>query len=232
MGISFTTTQNYGANNGVKILVIGRAARGKTELIRTAEAPMIISAESGLLTLTDVNIPVLEIKNSAEAIEAKNWAMYSEETRFFKWFCLDSISDIADVVLSEKMKLYKDGRQAYGELNEFMGDFIRDFRNLKGKNVYFTAQQARVEDSTTGGVSYVGYMPGKTLLKSLPYFFDEVLYARIGKLPGTEGAPQTYYYLQAEADPQRECKDRSKKLPKICKPDLTFILNKINTPGA
>ena len=50
MAINLKTTATI-ESSGVKVLVYGQAGSGKTTLIRTAPAPLILSAEAGLLSL-------------------------------------------------------------------------------------------------------------------------------------------------------------------------------------
>jgi hypothetical protein len=54
----------------LKILVYGAAGAGKTRLIGTAKDPLIISAESGLLSLRDIDVPYIEVKTLADVQDA------------------------------------------------------------------------------------------------------------------------------------------------------------------
>ena len=56
MAINLKSTATI-ASSGVKVLVYGQAGSGKTTLIRTAPAPLILSAEAGLLSLAGTDIP-------------------------------------------------------------------------------------------------------------------------------------------------------------------------------
>ena len=51
MALKFTTTNQAAQLHGVKALVYGPSGAGKTTLCATAPAPIIISAEAGLLSL-------------------------------------------------------------------------------------------------------------------------------------------------------------------------------------
>ncbi len=224
MAIKIISTRDFGVN-GVKVMVSGPAGIGKTKLCATAPAPLIISAEAGLLSLSDVDIPVIEVKTVDDVMDAYQFVTESKEAEQFETICLDSVSEIAEVLLSTYKKEFKDPRAAYGTLNDDMSALIRSFRDLKGKHVYFSAKETKIVDDSSGLVSYKGSMPGKTMLNSLPFFFDEVLSMGLGKLE--DG---TYYrYLQTFKDLQRvDNKDRSGKLGLIEKPDLAYIFNKIS----
>lgn len=221
MAIQLKSTGNLSAH-GVKMLVYGHAGAGKTSLIRTLPNPVILSAEAGLLSIADAELPFIEIKTIDDLHEAYKWASQSKESEQFESVALDSISEIAEVVLNAEKKLTKDPRQAYGALQEQMTDIIRSFRDLSGKNVYFTAKCEKSQDES-GRMLYSPSMPGAKLGQQLPYFFDEVLALRVEK--DSEGTPQRA--LMCESDGLWQAKDRSGKLGQWEAPDLGAIIRKI-----
>lgn len=223
MAIRLTTAAQAATLHGVKLLVYGRAGMGKTTLCATAPNPVIISAEAGLLALRHTQIPVIEIRTIDDLMEAYQWATESEEAKNFETICLDSLTEVAEVVLSNAKKSTKDPRQAYGELIERMGVTIRSFRDLSGKHVYMSAKQESIKDDTVGTTMYGPSMPGSRLGGQLPYMFDEVLRLTLGRTP--DG--QEYRYLQTRPDFQSDAKDRSGTLDPVEAPDLTVIINKI-----
>ncbi len=83
----------------------------------------------------------------------------SEEASQYKSICLDSISEIAEVVLNHEKKHAKDPRQAYGSMQEQVTDLIRAFRDIEGKHVYFSAKLEKTQDET-GRILYAPAMPG------------------------------------------------------------------------
>jgi hypothetical protein len=133
MAINLKTTSGLSAN-GVKVLVYGQAGAGKTSLIKTLPAPVVLSAEGGLLSIQDADLPYLEIASMADLMEAYEW-LTSSEGKGFKSVALDSISEIAEVCLNTEKKIAKDPRQAYGAMQEQMADVIRAFRDLPGRHV-------------------------------------------------------------------------------------------------
>lgn len=218
------STYGIGAKNGVKMLVYGKAGRGKTTLCATAPNPIVFSAESGLLALSNYQVAYAEIRTIKDLQDAFEWAKTSAEAKQFQTLCLDSLSEIAEVVLSNAKGQVKDPRQAYGELIEKMSMTIREFRDLPGYHVYMSAKQEMVKDDSTGVALNMPSMPGSKLGQSLPYFFDEVFQLDIGKDPATQ---QTYRYLRTQPDYQNDAKDRSGKLDPIEYPDLGNIIKKI-----
>lgn len=223
MALQFSTTDQASAAAGVKVLVYGDAGMGKTTLCATAPAPIIISAESGLLSLRKYRIPVIEIKTIDQLTEAYDWSIRSAEARQFATICIDSISEIGEVVLTNAKRQVKDPRQAYGELIEKMTMTIRAFRDLPGKHVYMAAKMEPMKDELTGVVRYGPAMPGSKLGPQLPYFFDEVFRLGVNKSPQGE----TYRFLQTQPDLQYTAKDRSGSLAAIESPDLNHVFAKI-----
>lgn len=199
--------------DGVKILMYGASGAGKTTMIKTAPSPFIISSESGLLALSDVDIPAVEINNEKDLEEAYQYVLKSD----YETICLDSVSDIAEAVLSVEKTKSKDGRAAYGALADTMNKYIRLFRDLKGKNVYFSAKEARIDMG--GTLMYGPSMPGQTLTTNLPYFFDEVLRLEADK-KGDRVVHTKSSYTQI-------CKDRSGKLDKTVEANISTIINLI-----
>ncbi len=221
MNIKLTSTKN--SSKKVKILVYGGAGMGKTVLCSTAPKPIIISAEAGLLSISDFDIPVIEVKTVKDVMDAYQWITESEEAKEFETVCLDSITEIGEVLLSQYKKEEKDARKAYGRISDDMAHLIRSFRDLQDKHVYFTAKSIKKEDETSGITSTRAAMPGSTLTNNLPYWFDEVLALRIGKLD----SGKEFRYLQTQPELQFDAKDRSGCLAPMEKPDLSYIFDKI-----
>ncbi|MBQ9564809.1 MAG: ATP-binding protein [Synergistaceae bacterium] len=221
MAINLKSTKGV-TSNGVKTLVYGQAGVGKTTLIRTLPSPVILSAEGGLLSLQDSDIPYIPVSSISELGEVYEWLLRSEESHKFKSIALDSISEIAEVVLSEEKKNSKDARAAYGSMNDRMAQLIRAFRDLPGRHVYFSA---KIEKSTTDtdALLFAPSMPGKSLTQSLPYFFDEVLALRL--IQDEEGNVRRT--LQCRGDLTWQAKDRSGRLSAYEPADLGAIIAKI-----
>ena len=221
MAISVKTTGRLSAG-GVKVLVYGQAGAGKTSLIKTLPSPIVLSAEGGLLSIQDADLPYIEISDMTTLQEAYKWLTESEEATAFKSVALDSISEIAEVCLNHEKKVNKDPRAAYGAMQEQMADIIRAFRDLPGRHVYMSAKLEKTQDEM-GRILYSPSMPGNKTGQSLPYFFDEVLALRIER--DTDG--NTQRALMCDSDGLWLAKDRSGKLGSWEAPDLSAIIAKI-----
>lgn len=203
--------------NGVKCLVYSQSGAGKTSLIPTMPAPIILSAEGGLLSIADADLPFIEISSMDDLREAYTWLLKSDEAKQFQSVALDSISEIAEVLLNGEKKIAKDPRQAYGAMQEQMQDLIRAFRDLPGRNVLFTAKLEKVQDEA-GRILYGPSMPGNKTGQLLPYFFDLVLALRVEKEVRS---------LQCQPDGAWLAKDRSGKLDAYMPADLGAVFERI-----
>lgn len=221
MAINVKTTGSLAAN-GVKVLVYGQAGAGKTSLVKTLPKPIVLSAEGGLLSIQDADLPFIEISDMETLREAYTWLTQSDEAKRFESVALDSISEIAEVVLNAEKKATKDPRQAYGAMQEQMADIIRAFRDLPGRHVYMSAKLEKTQDEM-GRVLYAPSMPGNKTGQALPYFFDEVLALRVEK----DGEGVTQRALMCDSDGLWLAKDRSGKLEAWEAPDLGAIIAKM-----
>lgn len=225
MAIEFTSVDEAIEDTGLKILVHGQAGSGKTVFSATAGKPtIIINAEAGLLSIKGAPsfIKTVRVTNIDQLQEVYDFLADSEEP-VCDWVCLDSISDIAEVVLSEEKETSTDPRQAYGELADRMFKLLRMFRDLEGYNVLMTAKQVRVEDQDTNRTMYYPMLPGKQLTFGISYLFDEVFALRLDR----DKAGNQVRQLQTERDAQYDCKDRSGDLDAFEPVNLKHIEKKI-----
>lgn len=222
--LRFTTTDQASNAHGLKCGVYGGAGAGKTRLCRTAPSPIILSAEAGLLSLRQHRIPAIEIRSFAELGEAFLWVSRSREARQFGTICLDSGSELAEVILADAMRTVgaKDPRRAYADLAPKFVAMIKDFRDLVGFNVYITFKMEPMADAN-GIIKYRPSMPGQKLSNEVPYLFDEMFCLRSAQ--AADG--RMYDFLQTKSDMQYDAKDRSGSLDAYEPPDLSHIFRKI-----
>ena len=207
---------------GIKVCVFGQSGAGKTSLIKTCPAPLVLSAEAGLLALSGSDIPYIEIDSMEALSDAYRWIGESDDAKDFQTICLDSISEIAEVCLSAEKKKAADPRQAYGHMQEQISGIIRAFRDMAGRNVYFSAKVEKSQDET-GRVLWAPAMPGKKMAQNLPYFFDEVLALRVER----DTDDNVHRALLCHPDGTWLVKDRSGKLEPYESPDLGKLFKKI-----
>lgn len=241
MPVQWSTTSQVSIAQGVKALVYSGAGEGKTVLCATAPRPVIISAEAGLLSLSKRNlehlfgvgnpqvsyeIPVMQVTTVNHLSEALQYFAnpVNRAREHFSTICIDSLSEIAEVVLANAKAQVKDPRQAYGALIDQMEQVVRQFRDLPGYHVYMAAKMEPMRDDQTGVIKYWPSMPGSKLGPKLPYYFDEVF--RLGKGVSTDGKTK-YRFLQTDGDLQYIAKDRSGLLEELEPANLNYVFRKI-----
>jgi len=239
MPLQFTTANKHTEAGGVKAVIYGGAGAGKTVLLATAPNPIMLAAEAGMLSLRKPNLerlfgvgnpgitydmPTILINQVGDLSDALEFLLHNPHARDFKTVGMDSLSEIAEVVLNNAKRQVKDPRQAYGELIEKMESLIREYIKLQNRHVIMIAKMEPSKDELTGVVKYGPSMPGTKLGNKLPYMFDEVFRLGIGQTPQGE----KYRFLQTQPDMQFEAKDRSGALAALEPPNLAHIFNKIS----
>jgi len=106
MAINIKTTGSL-ASNGVKLLVYGQAGAGKTSLIKTLPDPIVLSAEGGLLSIQDADLPYIEVGSKDSMNEVYDWLTQSHEAKYFRSVAIDSLSEVAEVILNYEKKINK-----------------------------------------------------------------------------------------------------------------------------
>ncbi|MGB1373655.1 MAG: hypothetical protein ACPG6R_11075, partial [Aequoribacter sp.] len=135
----------------------------------------------------------------------------------YDWLFVDSLSEIAEVILRKNLEEAKDPRQAYGATQDAVLDKVRRMRDMPGINVAIICQQA------DGRLS----MPGQKLGPKIPYMFDEI-FCVVSKGEGDD----TQYFVQTEGDAKFLAGDRSGKLRRLEPMHLGGIAAKIRGEDA
>lgn len=238
MPLNFSTTSAETTEAGIKCAVYGEAGMGKTLLAATAPQPVILAVEAGLLSLRKQNIekvfgvgtagitydiPVIKINTYEDLVDAYNWCSNPANGQYWQTALLDSVTEIAEVILNHAKRSSKDPRQAYGDLIDKMGDTIRKFVKIPGKHVVFNAKMEPFKDEFTGITRMLPMMPGAKLGPKFAYEFDEVF--RMGVNKDAQGQP--FRFFQTQPDLQYVAKDRSGALAAMEYPHLGYVFNKI-----
>lgn len=219
MSIVIRSTADVGLN-GIKMMVYGGFGVGKSPLLATAPAPIIYSAEKGLLSLRKTNTPYIEINGYKDLIECYNWAAQSREATQFFTHGLDSLSEIAEVLLTEEKRTNKDPRKAFYEVQDKVVQFTRAMRDLPGKSVVLIAKEEYSKD-VNGAMIFQPMMPGTKLGQALPYYFDEVF-----RMVVANDATKTRV-LCTQQSFQYQARDRSGTLTEYEPANLTHVFKKI-----
>jgi hypothetical protein len=222
MAVQIVNTRTEAQLHGVKALIYGSAGVGKTSLALSMDTPIILSAESGVLSLRNYDLPMIKIKTVLDLTEAYSWLTTSAQAKQFNTVFIDSITEIAEQVLANAKSLVKDPRMAYNTLLDQMIPIVKSFRDLPGKHVIMSAKEEMTKNEV--GQFHSGpMMPGTKVGMQLPYLFDEVFRMGINK----DASGKSYRFFQTQPDQQFEAKDRSGCLDFMEQPNINHVISKI-----
>jgi phage nucleotide-binding protein len=211
-------------DQGAKILIYGAAGAGKTTLCATAPGKkLMIDMESGLLSVRDdKNIDVIQVKKAEDVMEICQ-ALQSGELQY-DTVCLDSISEMSEILLNYEKAKHKDPRMAYGNVQESVTNVMRAYRDLHMHVVFVSKMEKQNVDNV---MQYEPKMVGTKLGQSITYFFDEVLALRVIEEQDDDGGIVKNRWLQTDVGQGFTAKDRSGKLEPFEEPCLNSIIGKL-----
>lgn len=220
--IKRTGSEDYG--KATKVLVCGDPGAGKTLISSTWPNPLYASAEGGLMSIADRDIPYIEIKKSEDLLRLKNAldqpAEVREEMLGFpvQTVVVDTIDEIQRILMKERLESQKRETlqmQDWGWLNEQMQAIVRSFRNLD-LHVIFTCHLKSTEDQESGRVSYRPGLSG-AIADNIPAYVDLALRLDVSTVTKvTDDGVEKIQERSLITVPDRAhswIKDRSGKLP-------------------
>lgn len=216
-------------NAHAKVVVYGFAGVGKTPLVCLTMPGhgLVVNAEAGMLSTRNRpaagTFDVATVTSMADLHQVH--ALLIKDGHPYSWVAIDSISEVAEVLVAEEKKKTKDPRQAYGALADRMAALLRAFRDLP-MDVVMTAKAIRQREEETGRTYVELALPGSKVGAMIPYMFDEVLYM-LTVVDKESGEVSTW--LQSRSDNKVNCRDRSGKLDAFESPDLGALINKIKS---
>jgi phage nucleotide-binding protein len=173
--MKITNTSDVKSHN-VYALVVGRSGVGKTSLAKTLpeDKVLILSAESGLLSLHGTSIDVVKIETFQDLIDAYSF-LNSNQSKY-EHIIIDSLTELGEKLLAELKPNYKKAQnfQLYADYSEKMTKMLKAFRDLHQYNIYMLALDKLTPKDFTEVVSID--LVQKSLSKKLPALFDEVFY--------------------------------------------------------
>jgi hypothetical protein len=229
------TTSDFSSNHGVKILIFGQSGVGKTYAASTLQGfkPLLISAESGVLSLRNFKIPMIDIAKDDDGnpIDMKDriarlhkiFTFLKEGKHDFDTVYLDSLTEVNQCLMAYLKHKYPDRKDSllmYGENAELMMKIVKEFRDLK-YNVIITAL-ASVEKDDIGRRFIAPDVIGK-FSQALPQLFDEVFYLH-AKLEEEGKVVRKFQTFPTE---NIMAKDRSGTLEPFEEVNLSKIIKKI-----
>lgn len=176
MALKLSRTSDYNSAS-INMLVYGYAGSGKTTLATTCDAPIILGAEPGIVSIRHHDLPVADgIEGTADLDRFIEGIAKSTK---YKTIVIDSLTRVAMIVLDQYLGAKTsagnkaNGMQAYGEMAQYMLKFVQKLRDLPQDTVWLCQQAAR-SDEISGGIKYGPRFPGNVLPDSVHYEADIV----------------------------------------------------------
>jgi hypothetical protein len=168
------------------------------------------------------NVSAIEVANYDDLREV--YAALRSGELVYDSVCLDSVSEISEILLVHEKGRNKDGRMAYQNVSEAVTSLMRSFRDLD-MHVLFICKEGKENND---GVFFFGpKMASKPLGDAITYFFDEVLALRVIEDQDDDGNPVAARWLQSRIGQGYTAKDRSGKLEAFEEPNLTALIAKL-----
>ena len=213
----------------ITALIYGDSGTGKTTLSSTLKGnTLIVSLESGLLSLKDFKIDYVAVEGNDGAEKIMNLREIVGQLSDSKYnnIYIDSMTELSQCFLEYAQKEYPDDRQTlkrYGYVKELMVKFIKYMRDLD-KNVFFTALEKTDKDEMSRRYTKPDLVG--SISSSAPGYFDLVF-----RLEVFEKEEETVRALLTRSKAGIIAKDRSGKLDEYEHAHLGAVLDKIFNKG-
>lgn len=217
-------------DRALTLLPYGEAGVGKTPMLSELKGRVLgMLAEPGTLSVPNSKMMVAPIMDYKSVIDGFKWLFNSKEAQNFDIYFVDSISEVAEIILRETRRKNTNTQKAYLDMcNAVYDDILIPLRYMRGKVVILTAKAKETEIQVQEGptirtmTSFLPSFPGKDLWRRVPHLIDEVLFVHKMNYQGA------YHNVIATSTvPQGFARSRSGRLAPIEPPDLNYILDKI-----
>lgn len=213
---------DFARQYGVKMLGYGPPGSGKTPLMNTAPSPVLLICEPGMLSMRGSKVPSWEAPTVERIDEFFDWVFRSNDSRNYHTIGVDSVSQMAEIILKAELKRNRDGRKAYGEMSRKVMEHLAGLYYMQQKHTYLIAKQSTAEEEGTQVKR--PYFPGQELNIQVPHMYDLIAHIAKTTVPGIMTGPTLA--IRTGATFGINARDRSGRLAELEPPDLTALFNK------
>lgn len=158
---------------GCKSIIYGPAGSAKTPIAATAPRPLMLITEPGTLSMKESNIPAYEAYDVKTLNDFFAWFRSSKDINNYDTFCIDSVSQMCEMILTDELRNNKDGRKAYGELSRKSMEIMNGLYYTKQKHLYLIFKEQKLDEN--GTITKRPFIPGQDLPVKIPHLFDFIL---------------------------------------------------------
>jgi len=217
--ITKTSDQKYQYAN---ILIFGESGSGKTHFLGTApEGEMIIfniTSESGMMTLRNKNIDVIDIGSLKDMEEALRW-LETEGIKKYRYVGIDSFSQFQKNL---EKNLSSTGFALWADIKDITKEIVDKIKLLPINFIALCEIELKDDE---GAVKYIPSLVGTASKNNVTYWFDEVYFF---EKTGKAGDTPTYRAL-TNAGSKYPCKSRIGGLPIVVEnPTIPFVIEKLS----
>lgn len=189
--------KDFALRYGVKAICYGPAGSGKTPVAGTAPRPLMLMTEPGMLSMRTSEMATFPAFNIAAINEFFTWISSSKEVSNFDTICIDSVSQMCEIILSDELNKNKDGRKAYGELSRKVMEKLNVLYFMPQKHLFLICKEQNLDGNRRP------FFPGQDLPVKIPHLFDAVLRLAIHNVP-TMGQVKAFRCIGAYDEAARD----------------------------
>lgn len=217
------STKDLQQTGKINAIIYGAPGVGKTSLAKTVERPLVISAEGGVLSLIGTDIPYIDVTDIKTAREAVGYAV--KHAGEYDCIFFDSLSEIAEIILSDAMQKCPDPRKVYPETEQAVTRLIRQLRELPCSVVWLAKEEVSEDD--LGRKTFRPSVPGSRFAAKLGHLPDMVGRMVVDAVQKEDGSVSNRRTLRFISDGTFVGKCRGIQLPELCPANISKIINKI-----
>lgn len=220
------TTGDHDYPKYIKALICGNPGVGKTKFSATSPRPFMLSAEGGLMSIHEDNVPYITIEKLGGIEGVKTLISTLKQNKEIReeqlgievhTFIIDTIDEVARLMMKEHLKAegVSSARiQDYGWLKDTLTNFVRAVRNLD-MHVIMTAHLKSVTDEAEAQ-KYVPAIDG-SFAEAIAGYVDLAFVLRndlTTEIKDGQAVRTVNRWLQTYPEPKYDwIKDRSGRLP-------------------